>query len=705
MKEVTDTHVDILKKNGKYLTVSWESGQLLDFCQYLPPGCSLDEFMRMYSIPNGKLCWPHGLFTGGKLLKCKTFPAMKDFFNQLKGKITISKEQYEASRQAYIDNGCKNMGQFLKLYCCHDVSPFLDAIQKHIELFYEHFKVNILSEGMTLPAISHRLMMRNTQPKLPFFLPTLPKKSMTVEESKQVVSVALYNEIRECAMGGLALILERIQLRHMTPVRKHSPFLTSSIVGVDFNSLYPYAMQQSQYVGAPMYWRRVDGDDEYTRVDLTPNNLSLYEEELILYLANTEPWSSQLMYSSMHFQGQMTPLQDRRFQVDVALVDSRTCFEMDGCTNHVHGSLKCPYYNLWKNQRSNMEEKVQQANEREKWISNAGWNIVHIPSCHWKKWRVGKSTDDMGIFEGHEKKIHNFLSTYNSLRYRGPSGRKRMSEDRMIQKISDGTLTGLVKCNLSAINNTVRNKYAEFPPIYLRHKVTRDMLGDYSTKLCESQNLLKTGREQLITVTDSPKPQLFDCRYVKWILETGDYKVSDVEYLLQYNSISIFRKIIENLVSLRRYGDSAVHLKPICNMAKILLNSAYGKMIENTASHTYCAIVDEAEALKRIGQRWYISCTALEPCENVYEVSNRKRVIRYDRPIISGFCTLVLSKLHMLKFIEWFRSFFRGDQKYRYNILLTDTVKRHFLSRKILLEILGFALYLLGVQRFDSHNS
>ena len=87
----------------------------------------------------------------------------------------------------------------------------------------------------------------------------------------------------------------------------------------------------------------------------------------------------------------------------------------------------------------------------------------------------------------------------------------------------------------------------------------------------------------------------------------------------------------------------------------ILICLGFGKMMEQTDRYTSCMLLTAAETIKKISGKQYVSCNALDPIEDLYEVNKRSRVVAYNRPVQSAFSTLALSKLHMLKFIAYLR--------------------------------------------------
>lgn len=232
--EIVNLNLDVLKKGSKYLNVKWDNGRLQDFSMYMPLGTSLSTFLKTYDITDtGKKIWPHSVFTSPEYLEKIDFPPYEDFWNDLKNCMLVTQEEYNAAKKYYVDEGLKNMSEYLAAYNLFDVEPFLLAIERHIKLMHDHFQINCIEEGLTLSAVAHNLLMKKMEPKLPFHLPTVGGKTLhTLENTLQLPEVKLHNDIRTHSLGGLSVILERIQIRGMTKISPESPYICKNIVGL-----------------------------------------------------------------------------------------------------------------------------------------------------------------------------------------------------------------------------------------------------------------------------------------------------------------------------------------------------------------------------------------------------------------------------------------------------------------------------------------
>lgn len=76
-------------------------------------------------------------------------------------------------------------------------------------------------------------------------------------------------------------------------------------------------------------------------------------------------------------------------------------------------------------------------------------------------------------------------------------------------------------------------------------------------------------------------------------------------------------------------------------------------MMEITDRQTNTKIVSGDEALRALSSHSYVACTEMEPVNDLFEVTMKKRSVQFNRPVQSAFSTLALSKLHMLQFVAW----------------------------------------------------
>ena len=357
---------------------------------------------------------------------------------------------------------------------------------------------------------------------------------------------------------------------------------------LDFNSLYSYCMGKGQFVLYPIMWTNDKANDTFTQSSYKPKALSQPEMEMVLYMANTLPWKGQLIRSALHYGGQLRPTSDRYYTVDFCAVNSKVIYEHNGysyislqvhiiyvfsffrCLFHMHNDPMCPQYNYWKEGCCDVESKLAEQKQRIDDIEALGWTVHTVWGCHWAKYRKGEDVEN-GPFPGKAKEIQSFLEKYVLL---PNADRPVMSKANLIRDILNGTMEGVCNVEMSPSSETVRAQNLEFPPVYKKADVSKDMLGDWMFEFCNKHGLLKNPREQLISVTESRgQATCMDARTVQWLVNENGYRIDELHYFAQYKSVPVFKEIIDILVQLRRHGDTKESLAAIANMVKNILNA------------------------------------------------------------------------------------------------------------------------------------
>ena len=108
---------------------------LLFQVHYLPPGFSLDDFIKCYNPDEnqGKYVWCYEFIDAFEKLFLG-FPSRAAFYSNLKNK-HITEDEYQRAWQLYRDHNCQNLLDLLKVYNNQDVVPFLAAIENMFGIF------------------------------------------------------------------------------------------------------------------------------------------------------------------------------------------------------------------------------------------------------------------------------------------------------------------------------------------------------------------------------------------------------------------------------------------------------------------------------------------------------------------------------------------------------------------------------------------
>ena len=129
-----------------------------------------------------------------------------------------------------------------------------------------------------------------------------------------------------------------------------------------------------------------------------------------------------------------------------------------------------------------MEDLAARTAENTEYLKNLGHNVVEMRECEWLELCKGKAAKE-------------FLSrTFTSWSEQHPGP---ISETKLLEKIRDGSVFGLIECDIRVPPN-LYEKFAEFPPIFKNALVGRQDICDIMQDFAEKHDFLKKPRKMLI---------------------------------------------------------------------------------------------------------------------------------------------------------------------------------------------------------------
>lgn len=148
-----------IKRGTRYLQMRLEKSGItfLDILNYMPPGTSLDSYIKGFGIKHGKFVFPYEWFDSYDKLRSTDFPPLEAFYSSLRGE-SIDEPLYQEAK-ALFDTQCDTMLDFLKFYNNRDVGPFLEAITEHFKFFKEQ-GLDMFQDGMTVSSLAEKLMFK-----------------------------------------------------------------------------------------------------------------------------------------------------------------------------------------------------------------------------------------------------------------------------------------------------------------------------------------------------------------------------------------------------------------------------------------------------------------------------------------------------------------------------------------------------------------
>jgi hypothetical protein len=124
------------------MCIKTEALKFLDITNYMAPGFSYSQYLKVYECTEGKGFIPYEWMTSLKKLNVSQLPSHKAFYSTLKNG-NISAEDYQLCQKVWEDNNMTTMKEFLTWYYTKDVKPLLEAIDK-MYLYYQNQNEDII---------------------------------------------------------------------------------------------------------------------------------------------------------------------------------------------------------------------------------------------------------------------------------------------------------------------------------------------------------------------------------------------------------------------------------------------------------------------------------------------------------------------------------------------------------------------------------
>ena len=220
-----------------------------------------------------------------------------------------------------------------------------------------------------------------------------------------------------------------------------------------------------------------------------------------------------------------------------------------------------------------------------------------------------------------------------------------MTQQQIITAVVDGTLFGMVECDVR-VPEHLQDHFAEMQPIFKNVTVTRDDIGPFIRQYAEENDIMSAPRRMLVGSFHGIK-LLLATPLLRWYLAHG-LVVDRVYQVVDYEPNPCFQRFGESVSAARRAGDSDPEKAIIADTMKLLGNSAYGKTVTNVDRHRdikYCTEVGTSALIsnKRFRQLDVVTADA-------YEIEMNKSVVKYTLPLHIGFFVYQYAKLRMLQF-------------------------------------------------------
>ena len=577
----------VIKRQNTYMCLYTDKLKFLDMVNYLAPGVSYAKYLTAYGCELGKGHFPYEYMDDLQKLEDRVLPPQSAFFSRLKNE-GISNDDYARCQAVWRDNGMETLREYLIWYNNRDVTPFLDAIAKQAG-FYKQHNIDMFKDGISVPGLS-LLHLFNDLPNDTYFV--------TFNRTNR----DLHKLVKDNIVGGPAIIFHRYHEKNVTRIRGGSE-LCRKVVGYDANALYLWAIMQDMPTG--WYTRRREENK------FRPQQAQPYGQMAIQWLTR----ESDRTGCTIRHQGNGREKRIGKLPVDGWCAETRTAYQFHGC--FWHGCPKCHTDPEETNPKNNKTMATLLADtKKHTTYLRRHVKVVEMWECDWKRER-----DPL------------------------PRQKWNMTQQQIIAAVVDGTLFGMVECDVRVPDN-LHEYFAEMQPVFKNTTVTRDDIGPFMRQYAEEHDIMSTPRRMLVGSFHGIK-LLLATPLLRWYLAHG-LVVDRVYQVVSYEPNPCFQRFGESVSAARRAGDADTDRAIIGDTMKLLGNSAYGKTVTNVDRHhdvKYCTEVGTSRPIsnKRFRQLDVVT-------DDAYEVTSSKARVTYDLPHHIGFFVYQYAKLRMLEF-------------------------------------------------------
>ena len=565
----------VIKRQNTYMCLYTDKLKFLDMVNFLAPGVSYDKYLKAYGCELQKGHFPYEYMDNLRKLDDCALPPQAAFYSQLKNE-GISNDDYARCQAVWRDNGMETLREYLIWYNNRDVTPFLDAIAKQAG-FYKHQNIDMFKDGISVPGLS-LLHLFNDLPNDTYF--TVFNRTNS----------DLHELVKDNIVGGPAIIFHRYHEKGITKIRGGSE-LCRKIVGYDANALYLWAIMQDMPTG--WYTRRREENK------FRPQRAQPYGQMAVQWLT----WESDRTGCTIRHQANGREKRIGKLPVDGWCAETHTAYQFHGC--FFHGCPKChtdPEETNKLNGKT-MAELLANTKAHTAYLRRHV-NTVEMWECDWKELRD-------------EPDVETFLDR--------PRHRKwMMTEQQILAAVIDGTLFGMVECDIHVPDHLSRN--------IKNVTVTRDDIGPFMRQYAEENDIMSTPRRMLVGSYRGEKI-LLTTPLLRWYIAHG-LVVDHVYQVVEYERKPCFRNFGESVSTARRNGDSDPEKAIIADTMKLLGNSGYGKTVTNVDRHRNVTYSTEVGTSLLINNKRF--CQLDVVTDDAYEVTSNKARVTTTCRITSG---------------------------------------------------------------------
>ena len=206
--------------------------------------------------------------------------------------------------------------------------------------------------------------------------------------------------------------------------------------------------------------------------------------------------------------------------------------------------------------------------------------------------------------------------------------------------------------------------HSDYPLAPEKMKVTTDMLSPYCQQLASDLHLKPGSVSKLVPNLNDKTKYIVHYRNLKLYLSLG-MRLTKVHRVLSFQQSSWLRKYIEFNTEKRKQAANDFEK----DFFKLLVNSVYGKTMENLRKRVNVKLVNDVKQLKKLTASPSFDHFRIFTNELI-AVNMKKPILYLNRPIYVGFAILDLSKVLMYDFHY---NYIKAKYGEKATLLFTDT--------------------------------
>ena len=221
----------------------------------------------------------------------------------------------------------------------------------------------------------------------------------------------------------------------------------------------------------------------------------------------------------------------RHIPVDGFDRTTRTVYQFHGCWWHGHA---CKQHKDCHKEL--LETRRERTIETRAYLKRLGYKVIEIRECDWYK----------------QKKKCPQTKKFLSDNHKTPTFNKPMTKEQVIQNINDGSLFGMVECDIH-VPDELREYFSEMTPIFKNAEIAKDDIGETMKAYADTHKVLNQPRKSLIG-SYFGKKLLLTTPLLHWYLQHG-LKITHIYQVIEYEKSTCFFDFGEKVANARRAGD------------------------------------------------------------------------------------------------------------------------------------------------------